>query len=151
MTFKILTHDTEKIICRSVLRPAKDDRFKNKRVRFEPNPKDSDVPPSPEVALTYAPRRLKINLGLSKWKKSKQVRRQTRRPGSVPTPNPDPDDTDPGEDGAILDEVEAEPGEEHCAGIETPNAEPGEDIDNTSAVETPDTMDEPDSRRSHRS
>jgi hypothetical protein len=69
MTFKILlTHDTEKIICHSVLRPAKDDRFKNKCVRFEPNPEDFDDPPSPEVALTYAPRRLKINLGLSKQK-----------------------------------------------------------------------------------
>jgi hypothetical protein len=74
MTFKILTHDTEKIICRSVLRPAKDDRFQNKRVHFEPDPEDSDDPPSPEVALTYAPRRLKIDLGLSKRKKSKQVR-----------------------------------------------------------------------------
>jgi hypothetical protein len=144
MTFKILTHDTEKIICRSVLRPARDDRFKNKRVRFEPDPEDPDISPSPEVALTYAPRRLKIDLGLSKRKKSKQVRRQTRRPGSVPTPNPDPDDTDPGEDDAILDEVEAEPGEIHHTEIETPDAEPQGDMDNTS------TVDEPDSRRSHR-
>jgi hypothetical protein len=46
MTFKILTDDSHKVVHRSVIRPAKDDRFKNKRVRFESTPtpdlKDED-------------------------------------------------------------------------------------------------------------
>ena len=75
MTFKILTDDTKQIIFRSVIRPANDDRFKNKRVRFEPDPEDSEDEEE-KGALTYAPRRLKIDQGLSRRQKRKQVRRK---------------------------------------------------------------------------
>ena len=78
MTFKILTEDSHKVVHRSVIRPAKDDRFKNKRVRFEPdpdpnpNPKDEDEN-TEAPGLTFARRRLKIDQGLSRQRKRKQV------------------------------------------------------------------------------
>jgi hypothetical protein len=79
MTFKILTEDSHKVIHRSVLRPAKDDRFKNKRVRFDPepdpDPKDEDND-TIDPELTFARRRLKIDQGLSRRRKRKQIRRQ---------------------------------------------------------------------------
>jgi hypothetical protein len=93
LTFKILTEDTHKVIHRSVVRPAKDDRFRNKRVRFEP---EGDSDPSSkeegdggqdEPGLQFGRRQLKIDKGLSRQKKRKQLRRQERRPRSVsPTP-----------------------------------------------------------------
>ena len=86
MTFKILTEDTHKVIHRSVIRPAKDDRFKNKCVRFEPdsdtNPKDEDDDDD-APGLVFARRRLKIDRGLSRRTKRKQLRRQIRRPNSI--------------------------------------------------------------------
>ena len=90
MTFKILMEDTHKVVHRSVIRPAKDDRFKNKRVRFEPdpnpkpdpNPTDEDTE-TEKPGLTFACRRLKIDQGLSRQKKRKQIRRQDRRPTST--------------------------------------------------------------------
>ena len=83
MTFKVLTEDTHKVIHRSVIRPAKDDHFKNKHIRFEPDP-DPDPSPDPKAEdndtegprLTFACRRLKIDQGLSRQKKRKQIRRQ---------------------------------------------------------------------------
>lgn len=88
LTYKILTDDTHKIIHRSVLRPATDDRFQNKRTRFEP-PVETDSEPPATDTLTFNRRRLKIDQGLSRQRKRKQVRRQIRRPGSVSggTPN----------------------------------------------------------------
>ena len=86
MTFKILTEDSHKVVHRSVIRPAKDDRFKNKRVRFDPKPdpdptdEDDDTD---EPGLTFARRRLKIDQGLSRQRKRKQIRCQLRRPNSV--------------------------------------------------------------------
>ena len=90
MTFKILTEDTHKVVHRSVICPAKDDCFKNKRVRFEPDP---DPKPDPNPAdeddetekpgLTFARRWLKIDQGLSRQKKRKQIRRQGRCPTST--------------------------------------------------------------------
>jgi hypothetical protein len=71
MTFKIFTEDTQKNVFCSVLCPGKDDRFQNtKRVHFEPNPEESDDPSTPDTMLTYAPRCLKIDHGLSKQKKA---------------------------------------------------------------------------------
>jgi hypothetical protein len=90
MTFKILTEDTHKVVHRSVIRPAKDDRFKNKRVRFEPDPEPDPDPnlkdegdETEDRGLTFARRRLKIDQGLSRQKKRKQIRRQDRRPNSI--------------------------------------------------------------------
>jgi hypothetical protein len=85
MTVKILTEDTKKIIIRSVIRPAKNDRFQNKRVQFEPSPDAPDEDAECGM-LTYRPRRLKIDQGLSKRKKSKQLRRQQCRPASMLPP-----------------------------------------------------------------
>jgi hypothetical protein len=82
LTFKILTEDTHKVIHRSVVRPAKDDRFRNKRVRFEP---EGDSDPSSkeegdggqdEPGLQFGRRQLKIDKGLSRQKKRKQLCRQ---------------------------------------------------------------------------
>jgi hypothetical protein len=103
MTFKILTDDSHKVVHRSVIRPAKDDRFKNKRVRFESTPtpdlKDEDETLD-DTGLTFGRRRLKIDQDLSRQKKKKQIRRQLRRPTSVhhvdldqstpESPTPDP-------------------------------------------------------------
>jgi hypothetical protein len=97
MTFKILTEDSHKMIHRSVLRPAKDDRFKNKRVRFDPEPdpdsKDEEKD-TVDPELTFARQRLKIDQGLSRRRKRKQIRYQLRRPHSV-LPDEDMDQSTP--------------------------------------------------------
>jgi hypothetical protein len=49
MTFKILTEDSQQVIHRSVIRPSSDDRFRNKRVRFEPDETDIVLDPTPET------------------------------------------------------------------------------------------------------
>jgi hypothetical protein len=38
LTFKILTVDSNKVIHHSVIQPALDDHFQNKRVHFDPGP-----------------------------------------------------------------------------------------------------------------
>jgi hypothetical protein len=88
MTFKILTDDSHHVIHRSVIRPAKNDRFKNKRVRFEPPPEDDDD--KDDTGLTFVRRRLMIDQGLSRRKNRKQPRRPTTlEPVHHSTPNRD--------------------------------------------------------------
>jgi hypothetical protein len=87
LTYKILTEDTHKVVHRSVVHLAKDDRFKNKRVRFEPDSEPvstgADDAITDESMLQLGRRRLKIDQGLSRQKKRKQVCRQACRPRSV--------------------------------------------------------------------
>lgn len=83
MTYKVLTQESQQIIHRRVLRPAKDDRFKKKCIRLEPDPDpipDDSEPKVESGALTFGQRWLKIDLGLSKRMKRKQIRWQQRRP-----------------------------------------------------------------------
>jgi hypothetical protein len=90
LTFKILTKDSNKVIHRSVIRPALDDRFQNKRICFDPEP-DPCEPTDDErddTSLSYGRRRLKIDQGLSKHRKRKQLRRQLRRPQSISPDGP---------------------------------------------------------------
>lgn len=79
LTYKVLTDDTRKVIHRSVLRPATDDRFRNKRVRFEPPPDEG----APSTGEGRGRRQLKVDMGLSQRKNKKQIRRQLRRPCSA--------------------------------------------------------------------
>jgi hypothetical protein len=80
LTFKVLTEDSNKVIHRSVLRPALDDRFQNKRVRFDPDPDPCELSADDDddPGLSYGRRRLKIDQGLSKRRNRKQSRRQVR-------------------------------------------------------------------------
>jgi hypothetical protein len=92
MTFKILTRDTQQVVHRSVIRPAKDDKFKNKRVLVDPVPISSELPDDDPVSandtpsLVFGQRRLKIDKGLSKRRNRKQLRRQARHPNSILPP-----------------------------------------------------------------
>jgi hypothetical protein len=119
MTFKILTNDNKKIIFRSVLRPAKDDRFPNKRVRFEPDSEEVDNADE-KGTLSYAPRRLKIDQGLLKRKKIKQVRRQERCPQSGLPPST----TAPKEQDHTASESTLSPYEHTTEPISPPSPEP---------------------------
>ena len=95
LTFKILTEDSQQVVHRSVIRPATDDRFRNKHVHFAPEPETephtkTSIDPSAEHidrgGLTYGRRRLKIDRGLSRRRKPKQVRHQQRWPNTTSLP-----------------------------------------------------------------
>jgi viroplasmin and RNaseH domain-containing protein len=93
LTFKLLTQDTKEIIYRSVVRPANDNRFRNLRAVDDEDADDKlltqsiDDPIGPmnkKPTLEYSHRRLKIDKGLSKRPKTKQIRRQRRRSQKTP-------------------------------------------------------------------
>jgi hypothetical protein len=167
MKFKILTEDTKKIIICSIIRPAKNNHFQNKWVQFEPTPDEPDDDAECGM-LTYGPRRLKIDQGLSKCKKSKQLCHQQRHPASMlplatPTladwtvPNPSEEDlsSPPTSDPAPTPPIAGEySGENHEALEHVPDDSA---VPSTNDASTPDPIDGPEvdtepnltSRRSH--